>query len=554
MRINRDYFRQAQKSVVLVGLMGAGKTAIGKRLADTLRLPFIDADEEIERAAGISIAEIFARHGEPHFRAGEKRVIARLLQGRPIVLATGGGAFMDEDTRAMIAARGISVWLRAPLAILLRRVQGRSHRPLLNSGDPAATLMRLSAAREPVYAAADIIINTSEDPPSVTTAHVAAALSAHIDIQRLPVATSAGSYEVMIGAGLLAQAGALLRPHLPRPRVMIVTDETVAALHLPTLTQSLDAALITHHTIIVPPGEASKSVASWTRVCDELLAAGADRHTTVIGFGGGVVGDLAGFAAAATLRGLPFIQIPTTLLAQVDSSVGGKTGINTTHGKNLIGAFHQPRAVLADIALLASLPVRERAAGYAEIVKAGLIADAAFYDWCEANAAGIKAGAVPVLTEAVARAVAFKAAVVAADERETAAQDGRALLNLGHTFAHALEAEQGYGNGLLHGEAVAIGLALAARLSARLGHCTPDIAPRLEAHLAATGLPTRIPAMYAQRLLAHMRFDKKNRDGALTFILLHGIGRAFTSAEVPPEAVRDTLLDGGAVLGNLCSE
>jgi shikimate kinase/3-dehydroquinate synthase len=546
MRINRDFFEDTQKSVVLVGLMGAGKTAIGRRLADMLHLPFVDADQEIERAAGIAIAEIFARHGEPHFRAGEKRVIQRLLDGKPIVLATGGGAYMDPDTRAAIAARGISVWLRAPLPVLLRRVHGRAHRPLLNTGDPAATLARLSQVRDPVYARADIIVNTTEDPPAVTTAQVAAALAAFIGTQRLPVATSAGTYEVIIGSGLLGQAGALLRGALARPRVIIVTDETVAALHLGTLTGSLDAALIAHQTVTVPPGEASKSVAGWSRVCEALLAAGADRHTTVIALGGGVVGDLAGFAAAATLRGLPFIQIPTTLLSQVDSSVGGKTGINTPQGKNLIGAFHQPRAVLADIGLLATLPARERAAGYAEIVKAGLIADAALYGWCEANAAAIRAGDAAILTEAVARAVAFKAAVVADDERETAAQDGRALLNLGHTFGHALEAEQGYGQGLLHGEAVAIGLVLAARLSARLGLCPPALVPRLEAHLAATDLPTRIPGMKADALLGHMRFDKKNRDGALTFILLRGIGEAFTKGDVNVKVVREVLVESGA--------
>jgi shikimate kinase/3-dehydroquinate synthase len=245
------------------------------------------------------------------------------------------------------------------------------------------------------------------------------------------------------------------------------------------------------------------------------------------------------------------VQIPTTLLSQVDSSVGGKTGINARQGKNLVGAFHQPRAVLADISLLATLPPRERAAGYAEIVKAGLIADAGFYEWCEANAAAIRDGEEDVLAQAVARAVAFKAGVVAADEFETAAQDGRALLNLGHTFAHALEAEQGYGQGLLHGEAVSIGLALAARLSARLGLCDTAIAPRLEAHLTATGLPTRIPGMPVERLLGHMRFDKKNRDGGLTFVLLRGIGQAFTMGGVPVDDVAETLRDGGAALAGL---
>jgi shikimate kinase/3-dehydroquinate synthase len=551
MRINREFLTQVPRSLVLVGLMGAGKTAIGRRLAEALRLPFVDADTEIERAAGISIAEIFARHGEPHFRAGEHRVILRLLNGGPIVLATGGGAFMDAHTRAAIAARGISIWLRAPLPLLLKRVQGRSHRPLLNAGDPAAILTQLAAHRDPVYAGADIIVNTTEDPPAVTTAQVVDALTAYIGIERLPVTTGAGRYEVMIGRHLLAQAGALLRPILARPRVIIVTDETVAALHLPALQQGLEGALIAHQTITVPPGEASKSIASWAGLCESLLAAGVDRHTTIIALGGGVVGDLAGFAAAATLRGLPFVQIPTTLLSQVDSSVGGKTGINARQGKNLVGAFHQPRAVLADISLLATLPPRERAAGYAEIVKAGLIADAGFYEWCEANAAAIRDGEEDVLAQAVARAVAFKAGVVAADEFETAAQDGRALLNLGHTFAHALEAEQGYGQGLLHGEAVSIGLALAARLSARLGLCDTAIAPRLEAHLTATGLPTRIPGMPVERLLGHMRFDKKNRDGGLTFVLLRAIGQAFTMGGVPVDDVAETLRDGGAALAGL---
>ena len=537
-----------RSSIVLVGLMGAGKTAIGKRLAAKLALPFHDADHEIEQAAGMTVAEIFERHGEAHFRAGEKRVIERLLGGGPIVLAPGGGAFMDAETRALIKQRALSVWLNCPLPVLVNRVRGRTHRPLLNGQDPAEVLRRLAELRNPIYAQADIEILGSEDPADVTTQKVFEAVTAYqAPARRVRVALAAGGYDVVIGGGLLAQAGTLMGAVMPEPRCIVVTDETVAPLHLPALERSLAASGIAAESIVVPPGEASKSLATWEAVVDGLLARKADRHTTIVDLGGGVIGDLAGFAAAATLRGLPFIQIPTTLLAQVDSSVGGKTGINARQGKNLIGAFHQPKLVLADIGLLATLPTRELRAGYAEIVKAGLIADAAFYEWCETNAAAMLAGDTHLLAQAVERAVAFKAKVVGDDEREEKPNDGRALLNLGHTFAHALEAETGYGAGLLHGEAVATGLVLATELSAQLGHCPQEDTGRIAAHLNAIGLPTRINNLRADNLLTHMKQDKKMRAGTLTFVLTHGIGQAFTSRHVPEPAVRKVLVANGAI-------
>ncbi len=546
MSLNSQTIAALGKSIVLVGLMGAGKTAIGKRLAEALGLPFFDADREIERAAGATVAEIFERHGEAHFRAGEKRVIQRLLADGPVVLAPGGGAYMDAETRALIRDRAISVWLRCPLPVLLGRVRGRSHRPLLNDGDPAAVLARLSRERGPLYALADIIVEGSEDPPQVTTEHVITALAAYAPPRRVPIAWAQGRYEVLIGNALLTRAGAHLAAVLPQKRVVVVTDETVAALHLATLQSSLDETGIGHEAIVVPPGEASKSMASWSRLVEQLLTSQVDRATTIVALGGGVVGDLAGFAAAAALRGLPFVQIPTTLLAQVDSSVGGKTGINAPHGKNLIGAFHQPLLVLADLGVLTTLSPRELRAGYAEIVKAGLIADAPFFEWCEANGAAILGGDAGLLGQAVEHAVRFKAMVVGDDERETKPNDGRALLNLGHSFAHALEAETGYGGGLLHGEAVAIGLVLASDLSARLGLCAQEDAPRIAAHLNKVGLPTRIAGLPAAALLGHMKQDKKMRAGRLTFVLSRGIGRAFTSSDVLEEAVRATLLAAGA--------
>jgi shikimate kinase/3-dehydroquinate synthase len=538
----------AGRSIVLVGLMGAGKTSIGRRLAARLGMPFRDADAEIELAAGCTIPELFERYGEKDFRDGERRVIRRLLAGDPLVLATGGGAFMDPQTRATIRTEATSVWLRCELPTLVRRVANRGNRPLLVGGDPAAILARLMEQRHPVYAEADVTVDCRDEPPETTTSHVLAAIGAYRAPRRLSVTLSSSQYEVVIGEGLLRRAGALLAPVLPQKRVVVVTDRHVAPLHLQSLLDGLAATAIEAREIIVPAGESAKSFEIYGQVVEGLLDAGVERRTTVIALGGGVVGDLAGFAAGTTLRGLPFVQIPTTLLSQVDSSVGGKTGINTRHGKNLLGVFHQPRAVLADTATLGTLPPRELRAGYAEIAKAGLIGDAAFFDWCERHGAAVVGGDTTLQAEAVMRACAFKATVVGLDEREETPNDGRALLNLGHTFAHALEAEIGYG-GILHGEAVAVGLGLAFALSARLGHCSEADAGRVRAHIAGIGLPEDLRVLNrrlsAASLVAHMKRDKKMRDGQMTFVLARGIGQAFTSREVPAEVVLELLASEG---------
>jgi shikimate kinase/3-dehydroquinate synthase len=539
----------ADRSIVLVGIMGAGKTAVGKRLASVLGLPFIDADHEIERAAGYSVSEIFERFGEPAFRDVERRVIRRLLDGPRVVLATGGGAFMDPETRRLIRDKGLSIWIRATLPLLLKRVAGRTHRPLLMSGDPGTILHGLMKLRHPFYAEADIVIDSRDESVDNVAERMAETVLDHMPALSVPVDLAVGGYEVVIGSGLINRAGGLLGKVLPQRRAVVVTDQAVAALHLQTLLTGLETAGFTTGQIIVEPGEATKSLESWASVVDQLLDQAVERRTAVIALGGGVVGDLAGFAAAATLRGLPFVQVPTTLLAQVDSSVGGKTGINTRHGKNLIGAFYQPRIVLADTDTLATLPPRELRAGYAEIVKTGLIGDAGFYEWCEVNGAGVISGNRALQAEAIRHACAFKAAVVGDDEREEKPSDGRALLNLGHTFAHALEAEVGYGAGLLHGEAVAVGLGLAFGLSAKLGLCAPELRGRVERHLESVGLPAELAMLNrrfsAAALIAHMRKDKKMRDGALHFVLTRGIGQAFTSRDVPGEAVEELLREAG---------
>jgi shikimate kinase/3-dehydroquinate synthase len=358
---------------------------------------------------------------------------------------------MDPATRALIRDHGLSVWLRCSLHTLVRRTSARTHRPLLRTGDPAQILSALMAKRHPIYAEADVIVDCADDSPDVTTNRVMDAVMAYQPPMRVPVNLSASPYEVLIGQGLVARAGRYLAQVLPQKRAVIVTDQTVAGLHLPTLSMALAEAGFDLRQVVVAAGEASKSLSVFGQVTDALLEEGVERRTAVIALGGGVVGDLAGFAAATVLRGLPFVQIPTTLLAQVDSSVGGKTGINTVYGKNLLGAFHQPRIVLADTATLATLPRRELQAGYAEIVKAGLIGSEAFFEWCEVNGAALLNGASDLQAEAIAKACAFKASIVTDDEREEKIEGGRALLNLGHTFAHALEAECGYSDGLLHG-------------------------------------------------------------------------------------------------------
>ena len=357
--------------------------------------------------------------------------------------------------------------------------------------------------------------------------------------ERLGVELGARSYDIWVGEGLLGLAGERIAPLLTTRRVMVVTDETVAALHLDELSRALDGAEVAHESIVLPPGEATKSFEELAALTGRLLEAKIERQVTIVAFGGGVIGDLAGLAAAVTLRGLDFVQIPTTLLAQVDSSVGGKTGINTPQGKNLVGCFHQPRLVLADTGVLSTLPRRELLAGYAEVVKYGLIGDPAFFTWLESHGTAIIEGDHAARRHAVLTSCRLKAEVVAADERETGK---RALLNLGHTFGHALEAELGYGDTLLHGEAVAIGMVLAFDLSVQRGLCPPQEAARMRRHLAALGLPTgleSIPgqAWSAEALLEHMRRDKKVQDGRITFVLTKGIGKAFLSRDVEPDEV-----------------
>jgi 3-dehydroquinate synthase len=372
------------------------------------------------------------------------------------------------------------------------------------------------------------------------------------DEERVRVDLGSRSYDVVIGEGLLTRAGYLLRPLLIQPRAIVVTDERVAALYLDVLMFALATAGITAEAVVLPGGEQTKDFAHLQELCERILDLGAERGTLLVALGGGVIGDIAGVAAGLLLRGLDFVQVPTTLLAQVDSAVGGKTGINTRHGKNLVGLFHQPRLVLADVGTLKTLDARQMRAGYAEVVKYGLLGDASFFAWLEVNGERVLAAERTALADAVATSCRAKAAIVAVDEREAGR---RALLNLGHTFGHALEAEAGFGATLLHGEAVAIGIVLAFELSARLGLASIDDVARVRRHFRRVGLPTDLAivaggAASADRLLVHMRSDKKVHGGRLTFILAHGIGRAFVCRDVAVADVRPFLEAALAQVGD----
>ena len=355
-------------------------------------------------------------------------------------------------------------------------------------------------------------------------------------MQTVRVALGERAYPVHVGAGLLARAE-LIAAALPRPRVAIVTNEVVAPLYLDRLAGALGAAGVQVATVVVPDGESHKDWPTLNAVFDALLAQRCDRKTAVVALGGGVIGDLAGFAAATYQRGVPFVQVPTTLLAQVDSSVGGKTAINHARGKNMIGAFYQPLVVIADMDTLATLPERELRAGLAEVIKHGAIADRGFFEWLEANIEGLLARDRAALAQAVRRSVEIKAAVVARDERETGE---RALLNFGHTFGHAIEAGLGFGT-WLHGEAVGAGMAMAADLSMRLGRLDRAASERLRALLERAGLPVAGPDLGAARYIELMAVDKKTEGGRLRLILLDALGAARIDDAVPEAVLRATL-------------
>ncbi len=538
--------KYASGNIILIGMMGAGKTTVGKLLAKQLGKTFIDSDEEIQRRTGVTIPHIFDVEGETGFRHRESVVLEDLVQRKDLVLATGGGAVINPQNRSTLKQGGVVVYLKSSVHDLWHRTRHDHNRPLLQTADPRATLQQLFEQRDPLYQeTADILMHTGKQNVQVLLQRLQQRLETwhnpdHTEhenkMQSLNVGLAERSYSIHIGSDLLDLV-TLLLPYLPGKRAVIVSNTTVAPLYLGRLSSGLNGHGIQLESIILPDGEQYKNSESLNIIYDSLLKNRSERTTPLIALGGGVIGDITGYAAATYLRGVPFIQIPTTLLAQVDSSVGGKTGINHPLGKNMIGAFYQPQVVLADTSTLSTLPDKELLAGIAEVIKYGLIRDLAFLEWLEGNMEKLLARDMTALQYAITRSCENKAEVVGSDERESGE---RALLNLGHTFGHAIENGMGYGV-WLHGEAVAAGTIMAADLSHRLGWITAQDVVRVKVLFERAGLPTTGPKLGAEKYLELMGLDKKVADGKIRFVLLKSLGCAVMTAEVPQELLEQTL-------------
>ena len=521
-------------NIILTGFMGSGKTTVGRLLAARTGRRFVDTDEIIAARAGKPIPAIFSSAGEATFRAIEADVAADLAHMRNAVIATGGGMLLNSQNSAHLAGSGPIFCLTATVDALLHRLrEDDTSRPLLDTADPDAEVRRLLAARDAVYARFPQIDTGGLTPDAVATAIIARLRPQPPPLlppATLSVSHPTGRYEVVIGSGLLPR----LRELLPIPGALAVISDTHVLPRFKAWLPDPDLS------IMLPAGEQHKTLATVESVYHRLLAANLDRATTIVALGGGVVGDIAGFVAATYLRGVAFVQCPTSLLAMVDASVGGKTGVDMPQGKNLVGAFKQPQLVAADLGTLQTLPASELAAGMAELVKHGLLRNPALLEEArhsDRSAAGLAGPALPAWRDLLTAAITVKRDVVEADPFE---QGERALLNLGHTFAHAIERVSRFAIG--HGEAVAIGLVAAADLSVRIGAAPAALPAGVTALLAHLDLPTRLPAtLQTADLIAAMGSDKKRSRGRLRFILLRDVADPFISDQIAAADVAATL-------------
>jgi shikimate kinase/3-dehydroquinate synthase len=523
-------------NVVLVGFMGSGKSTVGPHLAQRLRRPFVDLDDVIQADAGRSVAEIFSSEGEAGFRERESRCLQHVLEHEGTVVAVGGGAPMRQENWARIRSGNTVVALMAEPGELARRLNGTTDRPLLEpNGSAFASLL---PSRVPRYLEADLVVKTDGLDPVEVAEQVKDRLSGG-GLQRILIDVAGSPHEVTVGYGLTHLVPAAVRTLNPGGAVLVVSDPAVAEHHAQPLIDALASDGISARLHLVPAGEAAKELAVLEGIYDALSAAGVDRQGTLIALGGGTVGDVAGFAAATWMRGIRYLQLPTTLLAMVDSSIGGKTAINLPAGKNLAGAVHQPSAIFCDLTYLATLPDEQYRASLAEVIKAAIIADRSFVDWLLENLPAVLQRDPSTVREAVARAIAIKAAVVAEDPQENGR---RAILNYGHTVGHALERAAGFGR-LRHGEAVAWGMEVAALISLRTGACAPESIAVQHSLLRDAGLLAVRPAVPHAKLIEAMRHDKKSRAGELRWVLLREIGRAEHGRSVDHSVVEASLAE-----------
>jgi 3-dehydroquinate synthase len=518
-------------SIFLIGFMGAGKTSVGQILARRMGLRLADCDALIQKLTGMTIGEIFAREREPGFRRIEAKVLREVAGGSGQVVAVGGGAPAHGDNMRLLRSSGTVVWLRASPQELWQRLRSVSDRPMLrpptggrasSASDRRARMEKLLAARIPYYSEAHVTVDVSGLTPAQ------AASRAREQIRKVRVELGERSYDILIDSGLLETFSSTIAKLRPITSAAVITHPKLDRLYGGAVREGLRELSIPAITLAVPPGERSKSFRQIQKLQACLVRAGLDRGSVIIALGGGVIGDLAGFAAATYMRGIRFVQVPTTLLAQVDASVGGKVAVNLPEAKNMVGSFHQPSLVLADLDTLRTLPRRHVRAGLAEVVKHGIVADEDLFRFVEQRAPELLGLDPLALQYVVGCSCRIKAQVVAADEREGGL---RAILNFGHTVGHALESASGYRH-LLHGEAISAGMVAASRLASRLGLFDSDQAERVEALLSRLGLPARASADCGE-LLTFMARDKKARAGRLRMILPRRIGCVTIVDDVP---------------------
>ena len=534
------------RHLYLIGNMGSGKTTVGKRVAERLGLPFYDLDQRIEQATGLTIAELFTQQGEARFRDLESCALAEIAYLPQGVVATGGGVVLRADNRALMRSRGWVIYLRASPDTLWRRLKHATDRPLLRTESPYETLRAIVQARESLYQEADWVIETDALSPEEVAEAIARLAAptpeAPLVIPVLP--NQPNEYPVLIALGLIANAAEAISERIQPTRVALLTHTNLRHYAEP-LQRAFTQRGVPARTITLPSGERIKSLRMAERLYAQLLEAGCERGSLLIVVGGGVLGDLGGFVAATYMRGIPYVQVPTTLLAQVDSSVGGKVAVDLPQGKNLVGAFHQPLMTLIDPETLRTLPLRHWRNGFAEMLKYGAALHIGLWRRLQLFVEAKVVSARRVHKEAalwtlpIARCVSLKAQIVSEDERDLSGR--RALLNFGHTVGHAIEAALGY-RGWLHGEAIAAGMVAEAEIGRVMGITPPEVAEELRETIVQAGLPTQLPAgIDADALLTRMRHDKKRAGDSLSIVLLEAIGNARLVPNIPVEAIREAL-------------